>query len=229
MRLALPRFRIVSIPPTAPRESPRQRMPRGRPPKPTAPLARDYLAGNSIQDVAKMHKVSTDLVRRALAIEGVERRPARQADPEHDLAIIRLRDLGLTWTEIAEATGIPSSTLQRHYAKATRAPASPPRRKAKELSPESLADMRKSGRTLGQIAAETGADRKTVSRHLRLAGLTVQVRQARPALVLSDEELRQRHATGETYKELAAICGVSPPSIWRRVNLRYRSGRSTPE
>lgn len=214
------------MPPTGPRESPRQRMPRGRPPKPTAPLARDYLAGNSIQDVAKMHKVSTDLVRRALAKEGVEQRSARQADPEHDLAIIRLRDdLGLAWTEIAEATGIPSSTLQRHYAKATRAPASPPRRKAAKLSPASLADMYKSGKTLAQIATETGADRKTVSRHLRLQGVAVQVRQARPPLVLSDEELRQRHATGETYKELAAICGVSPASIWRRVNLRYQSNR----
>lgn len=175
-------------------------MTRGRPPKPTAPLARDYLAGNSIQEVADKHKVTTALVQRALKTEDVELRPAHQADPDRDLAVIRLRnDFGLAWTEIAAVTGIPPSTLQRHYAKAIQAAES--------------ADV--------AIAAEFGGLTATAGRRLgHRAGLPHPNPSPRKELPLTDEELRNRHAAGETYKELAIVCGVSPALIWRRINFR---------
>jgi predicted transcriptional regulator len=87
--------------------------------------------------------------------------------------------------------------------------------------------MYESGKTVVEIATETGVHPKTIRRHLRSQGVEVtnlrQVSRQPPAL--SDEELRRRHAAGETYKELAAVCGVSPTLIWRRVNFDYPAAR----
>jgi DNA invertase Pin-like site-specific DNA recombinase len=201
-------------------------MTRGRPRKPTAPLADDYLAGNSIRAVAAKHHVSRALVRRALTEQGVERRPADRLNPEHDLAIIRLRDdFGLAWTEISAISGVPTSTLQRRYAKATQKSARP---HTNTEAWQSLANMYNAGKTVIEIAAATGIDPKTIRRNLRRGGIDVKnLRQVtRQKLPLSDEDLRERHATGETYQELAAICGASPTLIWRRVNFKLSAPTS---
>ncbi|WP_188898493.1 helix-turn-helix domain-containing protein [Microlunatus endophyticus] len=169
--------------------------------------------------MAAKHHVSRALVRRALTEEDVERRPADQLDPEHDVAIIQLRDnLGLAWTEISAISGIPTSTLQRRYAKATQTPTLPSRPRKDELT--TLATGYEAGKTVSELAAECDVHPRTIRRQLRRQGVESTRLRPRQQLPVSDDELHDRHEAGETYRELAAEYGVSATLIWRRVNFR---------
>ncbi|WP_188897544.1 sigma-70 region 4 domain-containing protein [Microlunatus endophyticus] len=190
-------------------------------------MARDYLAGLSIKEVADKHQVSRPLVRRALAKEGIARRPTRQPDPKRELAILRLRDdLDLSWAEIAEIIGASSTTAQRHHANATPAPLC--RSGGIQESGQPPADMFACRKMAIEIAADSDLDPEPILRHFRDGELTGRRRNRPRALPLSDVELCDRHAAGETYRELAAVCGVSPALIWRRVNVRSSPAADAP-
>lgn len=139
--------------------------------------------------------------------------------------IIRLRDeVGLTWAQISEGTGIPESTLQARYARTTRATGQLPDQldgePVQEPPWDQLARMYQAGAiTLTDIAVDLAMDVRTVRRHLQRHGAEMTGAHQPLTLTMSDNELRSRHAAGETYKELAERCGTSMAHIWRRVNF----------
>lgn len=197
---------------------------RGRPTKATPEMIDEYLAGDSVRSVADRHRVSMSTVRAALDRAGIVRSAVELArQRELDLSIIRLRDeLGLSWAQISNGTGISESTLQARYARVT-GPAgeSEYRQRVAALPWKILVQRYESGETtLAGMAAELHLNVQTVRHHLQRHGANLAGGQHALTLRLSDEELRSRHAAGETYQELAQFCGVSAAHVWRRVNFK---------
>lgn len=139
------------------------------------------------------------------------------------MSIIRLRDqLGLSWSQISNGTGISESTLQARYARVTGGTGeSAYRKQVAELPWTMLVQRYESGETtLASMAAELGLSVETIRRHLQRHGARLAGDRQAVTLRLSDQELRSRHAAGEPYQELAQFCGVSAAHVWRRVNFK---------
>lgn len=201
---------------------------RGRPSKATPAMIEEYLAGDSVRTVADRHRVSMSTVRAALDRAGIVRAAVELArQRELDLAIIRLRDeVGLSWGQISNGTCISESTLQARYARVTGPTGESEYRKQVAALPWKILVRRyQSGETtLAGMAAELHLNVQTVRHHLQRHGADLAGGQQALTLRLSDEELRSRHAAGETYQELAQFCGVSAAHVWRRVNFNANAG-----
>ena len=187
-------------------------------------MIEEYLAGDSIRDVADRHGVSMSTVRNGLDRAGIVRSAVELArQRELDVSIVRLRDqVGLSWREISSGTGISESSLQVRYARvAGRKGRAEYWKQVAGLPWGILARRYESGETtLGGLAAQLNLKVDTVRHHLRRQGANLTGGQQPVSLRLSDEELQSRHAAGATYEELAEFCGVSPSHIWRRENFR---------
>lgn len=136
-------------------------------------------------------------------------------------AIVRLGDdLGMSWPEVSKATGIPTSTLHRHYQRAKGiVPASRRRPKVPLASVawDEMVLLYEAGAiTATDLAEDLGTTASTVRNYLSKHGAE---RQTRMQLPVDDDKLRDLRAAGATYKELAAECRVSPTLIWRRLHF----------
>lgn len=167
--------------------------------------------------------MSRAVVRHGLDRAGIDRTGTELArQRERDSLIVRLRDTGLSWVQISVGTGIPTSTLHRRYVRATR-PVPDARDTCGQVSANPSVELLQALNPGG--ASVTGS--VEFDPHVGRVPSGSQRHHGGPApapktvvLKLSDVELRQRHAAGQTYKELAQECGATAAHIWRRVNFR---------
>lgn len=78
-----------------------------------------YAKGQTERQLAQHFGVPRPAIQRALARTGTERRPPAynlERRPDVDTAeIVRLRDSGLTWQQVADAVGLTTGGVRRRY------------------------------------------------------------------------------------------------------------------
>ncbi|RYZ32224.1 MAG: hypothetical protein EOP01_01650 [Propionibacteriaceae bacterium] len=81
-----------------------------------------YRAGASCQEIADRYGLTRSYVSARLRRAGTAMRPASRPSDEHHLdadTVVRLRDVGATWTELATIFRVSRYAVQRCYDRAT--------------------------------------------------------------------------------------------------------------